>query len=255
MRHLITLALLTTFLLTYIAPIFNVTAAYVGVATNDYFAYGQFDVWIDPPTAPLLPKQITFQNVTSINFTVTGISSWDVTLRQKIVFKNATTRTFDGGINLETGLGTGYLFFIPAGLGRRDMIYPQGTSQNFTWTINETRIDPRWGREICFYNSTRILPPKDGVILYTSEIIKWDRLTGVLLSVYDVQAAQGTGYIEGGLYYQLVATNRFFVSQSGPIEMTTLIIIVGAVLVGALVVAVVKTSTSSPKKKWKRIKE
>jgi len=259
MKHLLALASLVVFLLTYTAPILNVAAAaYVGVELNNYFTYDKFNVWIDPPTAPLLPNQQKFQNITTINFTITRISSWDVMFKQDVTFKNGTTTSFDGGVNLETGLGQGYLFFIQAGLKKDEMIYPGGASLNFTWRLNETRTDPKWGREICFYNSTHRWWSQN-ILFYRSTVIKWDRLTGALLSLEERTAAyggQGTYPIEALLYYQLTATDRFVVSESSPPEMMTLIIVVSAVLVGALVVVVVKASTSNPsKKKWKRIKE
>jgi len=262
-RNLTILIILTQILATTLCPTTKVTATpYIGTQVGDYFTYGKFNIWMDPPTSPLIDEWQQFKDIKSINFTMIPNAFPGqyntVSFEQKLAFKNNNTeRIINGSIELPTGLGQGFLFFIYAGLEKGEKIYPQSTT--FNWTISETRTHPRWGgNEICVYNNTNTWW-NENILYYRSTIIYWDKHTGVLIQVHDTIGGYGgplTPTIEGSLDYELSATNREIpIPQSGWGEMTPVYIMIIVVLIVAFTVLVVRLSTSTPKKKWKRLKK
>jgi len=263
-RYLISTILILQILAMALSPILKVAAQpyYIGVEVGDYFTYGNFRQYITPANAPPISEWQMFANMSIVNFTITenpnptpGID--EIIFRQRLVFSNGTsTRMLDGGIDLAAGVGEGYLFFVYAGLEKGDRIYPQ--SKNYTYTINETRKDPYWGgRDTCLLNQTAIWW-KQTILFYSSTIVEWDKVTGVILRLQGSTAGYGgqtTIVIEGGTRFELIATNRFPIGRSSLGEMLPLYIIVAAVLVIALIVVIVRATTSAPKKKWKKLKE
>lgn len=270
-RYLVALILMAEAITIILAPALQATAAQmvqVGVSAKDYFVYGRSDgkpwIWRIPSQTPLLEKWNNFVNMSTITFRITGTQfpgQYDVTFNQTNTYENGSVKQLPSpqGVNLNSAVGGGFLFFISAGLVAGNMLYPNPYNANYTrWTINDTRVDPNWGgRTICFFNLTRI-GATQGMDQAFKTIIVWDQQTGALLSVYDAQAAgmQNAGVIESGVYYELISTNRFSIQHSGGgTDMTAIYAIVAAGLVITVVVLAVRLATSTPKKKWKRVKE
>jgi hypothetical protein len=268
-RYTFTLLILTQAFAVALLPILKVAAEpHKGVEVSDHFNYGKFNIWISDPsvlmTTTLFDTWKKFQNLKEINFKIIPPTTNPdlIYFNQTITFtSNDTVKELSGAVDIDSGDSEGAqgtLFFTAAGLEKEARIYPG--SQNFTFTVNETRTDPiHWpGREICVFNITTI-ESKDNMRLLTRTIIYWDKLTGVLLALGETKGGSvgQTLVVEGTVSYRLVATNRFVVPQSeeGGFGDITLYIAIIVVLIAALIVIVVRLSTSAPKKKWKRLKE
>jgi hypothetical protein len=265
MRYVVVLLLLTELSL-LLAPGLTAQALQTGVYPGNYFVYGKSDgsPWVEmvPSNAPLLGNWEKFLNLSTMRFDVIpnqrGASDTTISFNQTIGFRNGTDWNGRGVVDVINGVGTGILFFIPAGLGAGDQIYPMNL--NFTWTINSTQIDrTHWeGREICVLNTTTVQPPANGTYMVRRSILYWDQLTGVLLSSFEEAAAYNTQsqvYLEGRLLYQLLSTNRFSTSFPQPLDMTPIYIAVAGGLTLALIFVVVRTITGGPKKKYKRLEK
>jgi hypothetical protein len=265
-KYAITLILLTQILATTFPLVLKTTALTKGVFSGDTFTYGRSDgkPWLfsSPSNAPVRPEWQKYANISTIDFKITQTPSSEpnsVDFNMTIKFENQTTFPIQDGIDLFTGAGQGLIFFIPANLGQNDKIYEGYT--NFTWRINETRIDPGWGgREVCFLNHTIL--QRGAMSNYTTTIINWDRITGALLSVYEekgqAEKISGVVYtITGGVFYELIDNNVGIPKpqHSGPVDTTLIIIIIVLILIAAFIVVVVRMSTSESKKKFKRLKK
>jgi hypothetical protein len=260
--HVLTLVLLAQVLVIALAPVLSVAAQAVkGVYAGNYFTYGKFSSWVNPTSVPKFPEWKLFENISSTTFTIMenplGEDPTQIVFNQTISFTNGTKdRWLAGGVNLESGFGQGYLFFVYAELEKGSRVYPG--SQNFTWTVNETLKDPYWGgREICVLNQTKAWQ-EQGIWFYRKTITNWDKQTGALLKLYDTTAGyggSGTMPIEGGIYCELIKTDRFPIEARGGVDYTPVFVAVGVVSVVGAVVTAVRLSSGSSKKKWKRLKE
>jgi len=236
---------------------------YKGVGVGDYFTYGKFSSWVDPTTAPKFQEWKLFENMSLANFTIVTnplpTSQDEIIFSQKLVFSNATpSRTISGGVDLLTGVGQGYLFFVYAGLNKGERIYPQ--SQNYTYTVNATRKDPYWGGRDTFILNQTAVWGNQSMVFVQSTIVQWDKLTGAALRIVgetDGIAEGGNFIMRGGMGVELIATNRFPIEHpAGFGEMLPFYIVIAIILVVALIVVIVRASSgASTKKKWKRLKE
>ena len=207
-----------------------------------------------------------YQNVTSVNFTITQLSATNpylINYNRTVKYQNQSAIESPASLDIDTGAGVDITFFISTGLAKGDKLYQDPASSNFTWTINETRIDPHWGgRETCFFNHTSKGVEAPDMVTYVSNVIIWDRLTGVLLEVYEARASatrvSGTILPVGGtVYYQLIANNMGIPIAKPPSGADIMPIIVGviAIFVIAIIAIVVRVSTNAPKRKFKRLKK
>lgn len=258
--------MLTQILTSTLTPALKTSALIKGVVQGNTFTYGRSDgkpwVWSDPEVAPVRDEWLKYVNLTTIDFEVTQSQFSDpniINFNMTINYTNQSALDIQDSIDLYTGAGQGLIFFISAGLNPNDLIYPGYT--NFTWTINETRIDPDWGgRQICALNYTTIKPdPSTKMLTYATSVIYWDRLTGVLLSVYESKAQYSGGpyAVGGGVFYELVSNNIGLPKpqHDTPVDTTLIIVIIAAILIAAFIIVIVRMSKTAPKKKWKRLKE
>ena len=244
------------------------------VQPGDQFTYGTSDgsPWITmiPSYAPPLSEWDMYANLTTWNITVIPTpdpqdNPTEIWVNQTVRLRNGTaTQPAQGLVDVDIGLGSIVLFFIPADLHAGDRIYPDST--NFTWTVNYTRVDEtHWpGRTICVLNYTTAGSNTTSSNLFADrQVIYWDQATGVLLSAfeeaatYDVQAQAG---IEGYLLYQLIGDNIGIpLNYSGPPSYTPVYAAIAVALVIALAIGVVYAvrSSQTPKnsKKFKKIKK
>lgn len=260
-------------ILALLAPSLTAKALEIGVFPGKSFTYGTSagSPWVtmNPSNAPLLSQWQKFMNLSTWTFNiVSNLDAVDfpnqVRFDQTVTFRNGSkpVQVQGGGLDIGTGEGQGATFFIPAGLGWGDRIYPG--SANFTWAINETRVDhTHWnGRRIDVLNITAASNPANGTLFAQRTVIFWDSFTGVLLQVYEGAASgiiDSTGHItgiEGILLYQLIANNAGIpMEYSGPIDMTPIYIVIAISATVAVGAVIVRVATGAPKKKHKRLRE
>jgi hypothetical protein len=259
-------------ILTLLAPGLTVKAQPIQIVirTGQYFTYGTSDgsPWITmfPSDAPALTTWDKFMNVTTWNFT--AIQNPDpvdyptqIWFNETVKFSNGTApQTGMGSVDIDTAAGPAVVFFVPVGLQAGMKIYPG--SSNFTWTINETRIDhTHWpDREICVLNHTLAQSPAKGTNPFAIRtVIYWDWLTGVLLSAFEEAieySVQLGAYIKGYLLYQLIANNAGIpMNYPSPVDMTPIYIAIAIASTVAVAIVIIRVTTSKPKKMHKRLKD
>ena len=252
--------------LTLLVPGTTVKALPIGVWAGTHLTYGTTDgspwVVMEPSSAPPLAAWKTYMNFSTIDLTVTKISIPDnlIEFNEVAKFLNGTAKgPFRSGFDINTEVGGGF-FFIAASLESHARIYP-GNANN-TWSLNQTWIDhTHWeGREICVLNYTTANPIENSssIMAVRNTVIYWDQITGVLLSAFEKAAAldpKTQEYIQGYLLFRLIDNNLGIpMDYSKPTDMMPIYIIVSTAAVIAVVVAVVRLSSTS-KKKHKRLKE
>jgi hypothetical protein len=200
-----------------------------------------------------------FMNLSTMTFNIKSTSDTTISFNQSITYRNGTSPwSGEGSIDIVGGEGAGVLFFIAAGLEAGNRIYP--SSVNFTWTINSTLVDRSYwnGREVCVLNNTYYQPPTNNTFIGRRTVIYWDRLTGVLLSVFEEVGAYNSGsqvLIEGILLYLLIDNNVGIpMNYPKPMDMTPFYIILAFSLVVVIGVVIARVTTGAQKKKYKRLK-
>jgi hypothetical protein len=259
--RIIIILFLSVEILTLLAPSLVVKGS-VGISTGTSLTFGTSDgspwVTMNPSDAPPLTAWKSYMNFTTISFSITSISGNLIGFNETDKYRNGTTKgPLSGHFNVNSGFPSG-IFFVRAGLGEGDRIYP-GNSNN-TYVINATWTDhTHWdGREICVLNYTLAnVSNETSVAAVRRTVVYWDRLTGVLLSAFEEASAvdnQGN-YLEGYLLFQLIGNNiRIPMDYSGPIDMTPIYIVIGTAATVAIGAVIVRVATSKPEKKHKRLK-
>jgi hypothetical protein len=240
----------------------------IGVHPGDRFTYGTSDgspwVTMHPSYMPPLPQWNKFQNLTTWNITVIPNKEvydypYQIWVNQTVGFRNGTAlQPMQGLVDVNIGLGTIVLFFIPSGLQAGERIYPGST--NFTWSVNQTRIDEtHWpGRTLCVLNHTiESLNSTTHNVFGLVTTIYWDQVTGVLLSAFEEAISYNTvgqAGIEGFLLYQLIANNVGIpLDYSQGTDLTPIYALTAIALVVAVVFVIVR-ATRTPPKKYKGLK-
>jgi hypothetical protein len=267
-QYAVTLILLTEILTIALTPNQEATAITKGVFPGNTFTYGRNDgkPWIlmDQSYAPIFSTWEKYVNMSMVTFEITPNPTQNaeiISYNRTIEYQNQSTTELPASLNINTGAGD-ITFFISTGLKSGDLLYPNPANENFTWTINETRIDPNWGgREICFFNLTTVSSLQQGTT-YASNLIYWDRLTGALLQVHEGRASVATVNgqplaVGGTVDYWLIANNIGIPvrQSSGGGDIMPIIVAVIVIFVIAIIAIVVRMSTNAPKKKWKRLKK
>jgi hypothetical protein len=245
----------------------------VGVYPGDSFTYGTPDgspwVSVQPSSAPL-SKWEQFMNLSTITIHVLSDvnnqypTDPGYTVNTTVTFRNGSSpESAVGGFDLYTGGGQGSTFFVSAGLENGSYIYPGAVATNYTWTINETRIDTlNWpGEKICVLNYTTRTSIGNGSspLIAEESITYWDQRTGVLLGAFDEVAGYDPttgGQLTGVLLYELIANNVGIPMNYPSSFNMTPIYIAGAIGGVAVVgVIVVRANVSGKSKgKYKRLK-
>jgi hypothetical protein len=246
----------------------------IGVYPGDSFTYGTPDgsPWVQMTSSnePPLTGWEQFMNLSTINFYIindsSGSSSKDpgYTFNETVTFRNGTAPFhITNKVDLYQGGGTGTIFFISSGLEADSYIYPGAVSSNYTWAINATRVDQLYwpGVPVCVLNSSEHTPyvNSSSPLIGTQTTFYWDQQTGVLLGAFEEAAGYNglTGSsIGGALLYELIANNvNIPMNYPSSLDMTP---IYAALAIGGIVVlgaVVVRTVVSTPKPKYKRLKE
>lgn len=253
--------------LALLAPSLKVKAQNIGVSPGQYFTYGTSDgspwVIMNPSDAPPLQTWVTYENFSTLNFTVTSVRAVPdtITFNETIKFRNGTRfGPFVGGFDVYTGSGGG-VFFISPGLNPDTLIYPGNT--NSSYAINETYTDHTYwsGREVCFLNYTTANPleNKSSALAARRTLIYWDYATGVLLSAFEEAGAYDPttqAYVEGSLLIELIANNALIPTDyPSPINWTPVYVVVAIIAIVVVAFVVVRTTVAKPKKKHKRLKQ
>lgn len=237
-----------------------------GVSPGESFTYGTSDgsPWVSmtPSDVQPLPRWDRFTSLLTVNFTIIsdsnlGAPATQIMFNETIKYRNGTISQMPKGtVDVDTGGGAGSTFFIASQLGQGDLVYPDAGA-NFTYTINETTTNPNWaGRQVCVLNYTRTQRANESLAAQRTTAY-WDQQTGVLLAAYEAADAWNVSMgteIYGHVLYELIANNVGIpMDYPRPMDMTPIYI---AIAIGAAVVVgfvIVRTATSKPKKKHKRL--
>jgi len=260
----------------FLAPTFIAKASQqvkTGVYPGDSFTYGTPDgsswVSIQPSGAPL-SKWEQFMNLSTITIRVLSDANnaypYDpgYTLNTTVRYRNgSSSKSAVGGLDLYTGGGQGSTFFVSSGLENGSYIYPGAVATNYTWTINETRIDAmNWpGKRVCVLNYTTRTGLGNGKspLIAEESITYWDQQTGVLLGAFDevVGYDPTTGsQLTGVLLYELIA-NNIGIPMNYPSSFNMTPIYVAAAIGGvvAIGIIIIRANVSNKSKgKYKRLK-
>ena len=268
-RYAIVLFLLVA-TLAFLAPSQKAKAQQVGVTPGESFTYGVPDgspwVWMDPSSAPALPQWEAFVNMSTITFNVS--TNWNVyapptqiMFNETFKYRNGTVIQWPGQtIDVNTGMGAGASWFISAGLGTGDNIYPGNSSSQ---TINGTSSDqPFWpGRIVCVLNDSAAVPLTSTSSEMAAErtVFMWDKATGVLLAGFEEAASYnstlGVG-VQGAVLYELIANNvGISLQYPTPTDPTPIYIVVAISAIVILVTVIVLVTRRGAKKKYNRLKE
>jgi len=194
----IILALVALVIFLLLASLFSAGSS-AGVKKGDWAKYYYFvDVYTDisNPKPPLgFDPNL---NGSWFQFIVLSISGKDVSAEICLQFRNETKQTVTGEMNVETGNGTNFgWYLIRPGLRKFSKIY---TDERFiNYVIKDIILGNCNGtmRELVFLNltTTEISSHYSGIIPYkvismtTSTIALWDRETGVLINTCIVISA------------------------------------------------------------------
>jgi hypothetical protein len=137
--------ILTIFILSILSTLFTSVASAqlvsVGVSKGNVFEYTYTVTWNSTNPSIAVPSDIVELNQTqSFQITITSISETTVNAQVITRYRDATTKTQTGFVNLQTGdinLPYGYLI-IPANLNTNDKIYPSGGDATINSTTTRT---------------------------------------------------------------------------------------------------------------------
>ena len=150
----------------------------VGVDVGYWIRYGVSVSWESNDPNATTPQHILDAKQTEFySLVVQNISGTNITFDRIVHFKNGTEKSDTYWIDVDTGKGTGYLYFISANLNAGDMVYTWPPGQG---KINETITRMYLGKpvEVNHCNDTT----SNGYFMYVD--IYWNRATGVLYEYY-----------------------------------------------------------------------
>lgn len=170
------LLLLTTCMLSSIFVPVPAQERTVGVDVGYWIQYGVSVSWESNDPNATTPQYILDAKQTEFySLVVQSISGTNITFDRIVHFKNGTEKSDTYWIDVDTGKGTGYLYFISVNLNAGDMIYTWPPGQG---KINETITRTYLGEpvEVNHCNGTTATG------MYYD--IYWNRATGVLYEYY-----------------------------------------------------------------------
>jgi hypothetical protein len=205
--------LISTFLLLALVVAASATTRTVGVSVGDKFRYSTTSSWssTDPsatPTADLVDAN----NTEWLEFTVTAISSTNITVQGTRHYKDGTETTNGVWIDINTGEpinGNLTTVLVSANLAPGDSIYT--SSMYNTWFINETvtRTYLGVGRPTNHFDMTA----SSGTQSYLLDFY-WDKSTGVVVKLQRETTTQTGAYTTtGSLSAQLISSNMWTVPE------------------------------------------
>ncbi|NIR87005.1 hypothetical protein GWO13_05290 [Candidatus Bathyarchaeota archaeon] len=151
----------------------------VGVNVGYWIQYGVSVTWeSNDPNATIPQYVLDSQQLVFFSNVVQSVSGTNVTFDRIMLFKNGTEKSETRWIDVDTGRGSGYLFFIAANLSAGDIIYT-GLGKGIG-EINETITRTYLGEpvEINHSNGTT----SNSYFIYSD--IYWNKATGVLYEFY-----------------------------------------------------------------------
>ena len=151
----------------------------VGVNVGYWIQYGISVTWeSDDPDATTPQYVLDSQQLVFFSNVVQSVSGTNITFDRIMYFQNGTEKSDTYWIDVDTGRGSSYLFFISANLSAGDIIY---TGIGDVGEINETITRTYLGElvEINHHNST-----VSGASYFIYADIYWNRATGVLYEFY-----------------------------------------------------------------------
>jgi len=177
------IVLLTLFIVVLLFAMFaTVSARTVGVWPYDEFEYGDIVAyWNSNDPSQTCPDSLLEVNETeSFNGIVQGISGTNITLQMTVHFKNGSSETSIGCIDIDTGEGNMSNAVIAADLNAGDPIYISSPE-----IINETmpRDYPGGQRATNHLNMTQEYTWPGGR-QYISWNYYWDRQIGIFVEMY-----------------------------------------------------------------------
>jgi hypothetical protein len=212
-KHLHTLLTLTLLVLPFnLALVSNTaiaetTTRIAGVKPGDRVTYGEFkSLWASYVPGATAPQNlIDVNNTATVVNTVLSVTNTTVTFRSDTVYINGTETTETKQVDVSTGIGSGNITYIAAGLGINDRVYSANNVTDARLNTTGLRNYCNLFRETSLLNTTQVFTQTN--IAFWVEYY-WDKATGILAEQFWSYAElQGNLLTQGSIEYKMTDNN------------------------------------------------
>lgn len=181
-----------------------------GVELGDVIKYGDFSARWGSENAAATPELdlLEINNTLSVTNTVLNVVGTNVTFQGETRYKNGSTTTEEGWVDVATGKGGGNLSFVSAGLGVGDRVYTLG--ELYLARVNSTALRSYAGlmRQTNLLNLSDVAYDVETTSAVVSEFY-WDKTSGVMTEQFwSYATVDDQGYLTAAsIGYRMVDNN------------------------------------------------
>ncbi len=178
-----------------------------GVKAGDTVTYGEFlSQWASYVPGATAPQNfIDINNTSTVANTVLSVTNTTVSFKSHTIYNNGTETTETRQVDVNTGIGSGNITYIAAGLGTNDRVYSTNNVTDARLNSTGLRKYCNLFRETSLLNTTQVFTQTS--IAFWVEYY-WDKATGILAEQFWSYAElQGNQLTQGSIQYKMTDNN------------------------------------------------
>jgi len=183
------------------------TTHIAGVKAGDTVKYGEFkSQWASYVPGATAPQNlIDVNNTSTVVNTVLSVTNTTVTFRSDTTYINGTETAETKQVDVNTGIGSGNITYIAAGLGINERVYSANNVTDARLNSTGLRNYCNLFRETSLLNTTQVFAQTN--VAFWVEYY-WDKATGILAEQFWSYAElQGNLLTQGSIEYKMIDNN------------------------------------------------